>query len=41
MFVIDLRTATFASYIIKWQIFIAVVESVYSAEQTNSVYKTY
>jgi len=33
------QTATFAGYIIKWSVFITVVESVYSAVRTDSLYK--
>jgi hypothetical protein len=33
------QTVTFALYIIKWMVFITVVESVYSAVRTNSLYK--
>ena len=41
VFYVDLRqTATFALYIIKWLIFITVVESVYCAVRTDSLYKT-
>jgi hypothetical protein len=33
------QTATFALYVINWMVFIAVVESVYSAVRTESLYK--
>jgi hypothetical protein len=33
------QTAAFAVYIIKWLVFIIVVESVYSAVRTDSLYK--
>jgi hypothetical protein len=33
------QTETFALYIIKWLVFITVVESVYSAVPTDSLYK--
>ena len=32
------QTATFALYIINWFVFITVVESVYSAVRTDSLY---
>jgi hypothetical protein len=32
------QTATFALYVINWLVFITVVESVYSAVQTDSLY---
>jgi len=32
------QTATFALYSVKWLVFIAVVESVYSAVRTDSLY---
>jgi hypothetical protein len=32
-------TATFALYVINWSVFITVVESVYSAVRTDSLYK--
>jgi len=35
------QTATFVLYIINWLVFIAVVESVYSAVRTRSLYKTH
>jgi len=34
----DIRTAAFAVYAINWLVFITVVESVYSAVRTNSLY---
>jgi len=33
------QTAAFAVYVINWLIFITVVESVYSAVRTDSLYK--
>jgi hypothetical protein len=33
------QTATFALYIINWLVFITMVESVYSAVRTDSLYK--
>jgi len=39
VFCTDLRTATFALYGINWLVFITVVESVYSAVRTDSLYK--
>jgi hypothetical protein len=33
------QTATFTLYIINWLVFIAVVESVYSAVRTDSLHK--
>jgi hypothetical protein len=33
------QTATFALYVINWLVFITVVESVYSAVRTDSLYK--
>jgi hypothetical protein len=40
MFCTDLRTgAAFAVYVINWLVFITVVEGVYSAVQTDSLYK--
>jgi hypothetical protein len=33
------NTATFALYVINWLVFITVVESVYSAVRTDSLYK--
>jgi hypothetical protein len=40
LFCTDLKkkTATFALYTIKWLLFIAVVESVYNAVRTDSLY---
>jgi hypothetical protein len=35
----DIRTATFALYIINWLVFITLLESVYSAVRTDSLYK--
>ena len=34
------QTATFALYCINWLVFITVVESVYSAVRTESLYNT-
>ena len=41
VFCMDLRTyrATFAVYVINWLVFIAVLESVYSAVRNDSLYK--
>jgi hypothetical protein len=39
VFCTDLRTATFALYIINLLVYITVVESVYSAVRTDCVYK--
>ena len=39
MFCTDIRTATFALYVINWLVFITVVESVYCAVRTDSLYK--
>jgi hypothetical protein len=36
----DIRTATFALYVINWLVFVTVVESVYSAVWTDSLYKS-
>jgi len=33
------QTATFAVYVINWLVFITVVENVYSAVRTDSLYK--
>jgi hypothetical protein len=33
------QTATFALYVINWLVFVTVVESVYSAVGTDSLYK--
>jgi hypothetical protein len=33
------QTAAFAVYVINWLVFITVVESVYSAVRTDSLYK--
>jgi len=33
------QTATFAVYVINWLVFVTVVESVYSAVRTDSLYK--
>ena len=38
MFGTDLRTAAIAVYVINWLLFIAVVESVYSAVRTDSLH---
>jgi hypothetical protein len=41
LFWTDLRkTAAFVVHIIKWLVFITVVESVYSAVRTDSLYKS-
>jgi hypothetical protein len=40
VFCTDLRTATFAWYVINWLVFITMMESVYSTVQTDSLYKT-
>jgi hypothetical protein len=39
LFYTDLRTETFVLYLINWLVFITVMESVYSAVRTDSLYK--
>ena len=39
VFCTDRRTAAFAWYVINWMVFLTVVESVYSAVRTDSLYK--
>jgi hypothetical protein len=39
VFCTDRRTDSFTVYIINWLVFIAMVESVYSAVRTDSLYK--